>query len=128
MATQPVYSVEEARALIPEVRAILLQLAVERRAADDAHADLHHRVGGSSADEGERRRLEARVAEHRSRIGSLLDLLEARGVVVRDLSAGLIDLPGERDGEPIWLCWRLDDPELGFWHTRREGYASRRPL
>ena len=128
MASQPIYSVDEARALIPEVRAILLQLAVERRGADEAHAGVHHRLASASTGDASRHRLEARVEEHRARIRSLLDLLESRGVVVRDLSTGLIDLPGERDGEPIWLCWRLADPELGFWHTRREGYASRRPL
>ena len=49
-------------------------------------------------------------------------------MVVRDLESGLVDFPTVRDGEPAWLCWRLDDPDLGWWHTTREGYASRRPL
>lgn len=129
MVTDPVYTVDEARALIPEVRAVLLQLAVERHGADDAHAGLHGRLGSGATDaDPARRHLEGRVTEHRARIRALLEHLEARGVVVRDLSAGLIDLPTVRDGEPAWLCWRLDDPELGWWHTRREGYASRRPL
>ena len=129
MDSEPVYTVDEARALIPEVRAVLLQLAVERHGADDAHATLHGRLGAGASDtDPTRRRLEGRVTEHRARIRALLDHLEGRGIVVRDLATGLIDLPTVRDGEPAWLCWRLDDPELGWWHTRREGYASRRPL
>lgn len=99
MATGITYSVEEARALLPTIRATLLQLAMMRRAdGDDAS------------------------------LQALLDHLGSLGVVVRDLDAGLVDIPGVRDGERAWLCWRLDDPDLGWWHTTREGYASRRRL
>ena len=99
MATGITYSVEEARALLPTIRATLLQLAMLRR-ADGDEATLQ----------------------------SLLDHLGSLGVVVRDLDAGLVDIPSLRDGERAWLCWRLDDPDLDWWHTTREGYASRRRL
>jgi hypothetical protein len=129
MSTEPVYTVPEARALIPQVRAILLQLAVERRQADASHEALHRRLGaGAGTDDARRERLEADTAEYRARVRVLLEHLESLGVVVRDLETGLVDLPTVRDGEPAWLCWRLDDPDLGWWHSTREGYASRRPL
>ena len=49
------------------------------------------------------------------------------GVELRDLEMGLVDFPGERDGERVWLCWRLADPAVAFWHTTLEGFANRRP-
>jgi pyruvate kinase len=49
------------------------------------------------------------------------------GVELRDLEMGLVDFPGERDGAAVWLCWRLADPSVAFWHPTDEGYASRRP-
>jgi hypothetical protein len=128
MATEPVYTVSEARALMPQVRAVLLQLAVERHAADRSHAALHHHLGTTSGDHPEQGRLEAETAERRARVQALLDHLASLGVVVRDIEAGLVDFPTIRDGEPAWLCWRLDDAELAWWHTTREGYTSRRPL
>lgn len=129
MSTDPVYSVTEARALIPQVRAVLLQLAFERRQADASHEALHRRLAADTGTEdAPRSRLEADTAEFRARVRALLGHLESLGVVVRDLDTGLVDLPTIRDGEPAWLCWRLDDPDLGFWHSTREGYASRRPL
>lgn len=129
MSTDPVYTVTEARALVPQVRATLLQLAVERQRADAAHEALHRRLGtGLGSDDAQRTRLEAETTEFRGRIRALLDHMESLGVVVRDLEAGLVDLPTLRDGERAWLCWRLDDPELGWWHSTREGYTSRRPL
>ena len=95
------YTVEEARALLPQVRAVLLQLAFERR-----------RDGGPD----------------RGASLALLQHLEGLGIVVRDTESGLVDIPTLRDGEPAWLCWRLADPDLAFWHTTREGFSSRRPL
>ena len=129
MSTDPVYTVTEARALIPQVRAVLLQLALERRQADASHDALHRRLASEAgSDNAQRDRLEADTAEFRARVRALLEHLESLGVVVRDLDGGLVDLPTIRDGERAWLCWRLDDPDLGWWHTTREGYASRRPL
>jgi hypothetical protein len=129
MDDDPIYTVEQARALLPLIRGTLLQLAVERRRADDAHQALHHRLrGNGNGRPEEQTRLEVTTAELRTRVRDLLDHLESLGVVVRDLDAGLVDIPTLRDGEQAWLCWRLADPDLGFWHTTREGFSSRRPL
>jgi hypothetical protein len=128
MPNRPVYDVTEARALVPVVRAVLLQLAVERHAADAAHAAVHGHTESGPRSPPSRRRLEVEAAERRERIRVLLEHLEQLGIVVRDLSTGLVDFPTERDGEPAWLCWRLEDAELAWWHTTREGFASRRPL
>lgn len=125
----PTYTVDQARALLPLIRGTILQLAVERRRADDAHDALHHRLrGDGNGRPGEQARLEATTAELRTRVRDLLDHLESLGVVVRDLDAGLVDIPTLREGERAWLCWRLSDPELGFWHTTREGFSTRRAL
>lgn len=99
MATGITYSVEEARDLLPTIRATLLQLSMLRRAGEDGAG-----------------------------LQALIGHLDSLGVVVRDLDAGLVDIPTNRDGERVWLCWRLEDPDVGWWHTSREGFASRRPL
>lgn len=129
MDDDPTYTVDEARALLPTIRGALLQLAIERRRADEAHDALHRRLRGDGHPSSpERAELEATTAELRTRVRDLLDHLEALGVMVRDLDAGLVDIPTLRDGEPAWLCWRLSDPELGYWHTTREGFSARQPL
>jgi hypothetical protein len=100
MAGEMTYTVDEARALVPVVRSALLQLAVERR----------------------------KPAPDTEVVHALLSHLESLGIVVRDLEEGLVDFPTRRAGERAWLCWRLSDLELGYWHTTREGFASRQPL
>ena len=54
--------------------------------------------------------------------------LEAVDIVLRDVERGLIDFPAIRDGEEIYLCWLVDEDEIGFWHEPEAGFAGRRPL
>jgi hypothetical protein len=129
MTDAPTYSVDEARALLPEIRGTLLALAVERRRAGEAHAGLHRELRGAADRSPDvQEALEHRTADLRAGVKALLEHLESLGAVVRDLDAGLVDIPTIRDGEPAWLCWRLSDPELAWWHTTSEGFTSRRPL
>ena len=128
MSTDPTYTVDEARRLVPEIRATLLQLALERRRADDSHAALHRRLRSELDDPEGQEELEVSTADLRAGVRALLEHLESLGVMVRDLDAGLVDIPTLRDGERAWLCWRLSDPDLGWWHTTSEGFSSRQPL
>ena len=128
-ATEKRYTIDEANALLPVVRSILLQLAVERRRYADAHAALHERLRGNGdpAHVNDVTRHEEGVAAIQAGMEALAEHMAQLGVVLRDLEMGLLDFPAERDGEPVWLCWRLSDASVAFWHTRSEGYTSRRP-
>lgn len=77
-----------------------------------------------------------------SRLGELVDAIqreqaalvrcvaeiESAGVQIKDVATGLLDFPAERDGEQILLCWRVGEPEVGWWHTLEGGFAGRQPL
>lgn len=122
---------EEANALLPEVRAVLLQLAVEKGRLEAVVAGLAgHRGGdganGNGAHTESQARSEAEMTEIGGGMRALVEHLESLGVELRDLDRGLVDFPGERDGQPVWLCWRLEEPQVGFWHPIDEGFASRR--
>jgi hypothetical protein len=47
---------------------------------------------------------------------------------VKDPRIALLDFPALREGEPVLLCWRLGEDEIGWWHGLDEGYAGRKPL
>jgi len=123
------YTLEEANALVPEVRAVLLQLAVEQRRLDAAHAEMHRRLASDGDPEAaaDASRSEAEVSEIGDGMRSLVAHLEALGVQLRDPEMGLVDFPAERDGRRVWLCWRLSDVAVAYWHGTDEGYATRRP-
>jgi hypothetical protein len=54
--------------------------------------------------------------------------LQAADIVVRDVVRGLVDFPAVRDGEEVYLCWLVDEPEIEHWHALDAGFAGRRPL
>lgn len=123
------YTIEEANALVSQVRAVLLQLAVEQRRLDTAHAEMHRQIesNGNPAAATQASRSETEVGQIREGMRTLLLHLAELGVELRDVEMGLVDFPAVRDGVPIWLCWRLSDPRVEFWHGTDEGYATRRP-
>jgi len=126
------YSIEEANAMLPQVRAVLLQLAVEKGRLEGAVAALaeHHdesATNGNVAHADAMARSEAEMSEIGGGMRALVEHLESLGVELRDLEQGLVDFPGERDGHPVWLCWRLAEPAVGFWHPLDEGFTSRQP-
>jgi hypothetical protein len=54
--------------------------------------------------------------------------LGAADIVVRDVPRGLVDFPALQDGVEVYLCWLVDEPDIGFWHELDAGFAGRRPL
>jgi hypothetical protein len=54
--------------------------------------------------------------------------LSERGIALRDPESGLLDFPGEREGEEVWLCWRLGEDRVGWWHPLDTGFIGRKPL
>jgi hypothetical protein len=57
-----------------------------------------------------------------------IQYLADANIVLRDPETGLIDFPAERDGEPMFLCWRLGEGDVAFWHDTQSGFSSRKPL
>jgi hypothetical protein len=61
-------------------------------------------------------------------IDSLAEELTELDVELKGYDDGLVDFPGEVDGRPIYLCWRLGESEVAHWHEREAGFAGRQPL
>lgn len=72
--------------------------------------------------------LEREVAAIAKEIEQFRQELGALGVEFKDAVLGLVDFPAERDGRPVYLCWRLGEPEVDHWHELNAGYAGRQPL
>jgi hypothetical protein len=54
--------------------------------------------------------------------------LAERGILLRDPETGLVDFPGEVDGRQVFLCWRLGEDEVAWYHGQHAGFSSRKPL
>jgi hypothetical protein len=123
-----IFTVQEANALLPEVRNItgkiqrahrqLSQYRDQARQASDAAEQ-----GGGGIAEG------VAYAAILTALTTQLAELEALGVQLKDFERGLVDFPSLRDGRVVLLCWQLGEgDELEWWHDVDAGFAGRTPL
>ena len=54
--------------------------------------------------------------------------IDELGVTLREIETGLIDFPALASGRQIWLCWRLGEGDIGFWHELGDGFGGRQAL
>jgi len=69
--------------------------------------------------------------EREALAGALRDAvseIESNGCVVKDLEKGLVDFPSIVNDEQVFLCWKLGEPGIRFWHRMDEGFTGRKPL
>jgi len=76
-----------------------------------------------------------RAAENKQRreraaqqLRAILEHFQESGCLVKDLDAGLVDFPTLFRGEEVYLCWKLDEPSIRFWHGTQEGFAGRKAI
>ena len=64
-----------------------------------------------------------------TRLVAIAGDIESTGCILRDLDLGLIDFPFRaRGGSTVYLCWKLGEPAIRFWHGTDEGFAGRKSL
>lgn len=61
-------------------------------------------------------------------IQSALERIHATGCLVKDLEVGLLDFPAVIGNEEVYLCWKLGEDRIRFYHRQDEGFAGRKPL
>jgi hypothetical protein len=127
------FTLEEANALLAEVRPLVERMVERKRAFDQAEAEREELLGQIAGNGGDLTPSDVaeaatRVAEEAATLSTLVEQIQEHGVQVKDLDLGLVDFPAIRDGDVVLLCWRLGEEEIAFWHGTDEGYAGRKPL
>jgi hypothetical protein len=124
------YGIDEANERLAELRPILESLRSDRDAVAAEQADLvSFRAGnGSSRHAQELEAREERIRDIVRRMQKAVTQIEEWDVTLRDIETGLIDFPALVNGRPVWLCWRLGEDDIGWWHELTTGVGGRRPL
>lgn len=130
------YTVAEANALLPRVRAWVHELREAVHRAEflaEQVDDLRAMHGDALADprrpeHAEHAVLRAELAEAETRVRALRMEFRTAGVEVKDPIVGLVDFYGRRDGDLVYLCWKDGEPDVAHWHPLVGGFAARKPL
>ena len=122
-ADERLFTLEEATAMLPELRDLLPRLRQARRDLIEASGRVTAKVAADGGGVAE----PAWFRAQQQMKGDLTALADA-GILLRDPEIGLVDFPSIRDGERVYLCWHLDEAAIGFFHGERAGLSGRRPL
>ncbi len=97
--------------------------------AEDALQELNQRIlmrGGIAVDTASAQAWKSQRESGAQALKNALARIEDRGVLVKDLDVGLIDFPCLYRGHEVYLCWRMDEADIDFWHGTDEGFAGRK--
>jgi hypothetical protein len=59
---------------------------------------------------------------------SALNRILETGCVIKDLDLGLLDFPAVIDNQDVYLCWKLGEDRIRYYHRQDEGFSGRKPL
>lgn len=122
------YELGAANKRVIELRPLLAALRDDRDAIARTQSRLRELADTDAPDrallERERQEMTAIVR----RMEQAVRQIDAWGVTLRDISTGLVDIPALVNGRPIWLCWKLGEDDIAWWHELEAGIAGRKPL
>jgi hypothetical protein len=127
------FSPDRANALIPKLEPLIAELLQRRRELAikllEADPALHHTPPRRPRLASARSALPPPLfGELKHEIGRLIYRIESLGCVVKDIDLGLVDFPSMLDDEPVYLCWKLGESRVLYWHGTDEGFSARKAL
>jgi hypothetical protein len=125
-AFQRYFTVAEANALIPELQKQLLRLQAMLERLREEYGEKAEQVFVLTLRNGFPPLWEPSPiadAVHRA-----VDELHKLGVILRDVEQGIVDFPHLRDGREVFLCWKLGEEQVRYWHELDTGFDARKPL
>jgi len=128
------FSLREAESLLPQVSR-LIQEAVSLKSAcheaEEALQALSQKVmlyGGIIVDRQRALGVKQRRDSSLEKLKSAVERIQETGCLVKDIEKGLVDFPTLFRGEEVYLCWKMDEPGIRFWHKVEDGFAGRKQI
>jgi hypothetical protein len=131
-STKKYFTPEQANSMLPLVRSIVTDICElaqrmeqRRRRLQQAESSSRQRQTFTDAQLEEE---QAAWDQETEKFQECLQELAQLGVELKDPYMGLVDFPCWKDGREVYLCWRLGEPKISWWHEVHLGFAGRRPL
>ena len=119
------FTLEQARMMLTGIKHLIDELVTLKEKLDARGFDVYrHEYFGGGGPNGDRV-----FPVELERLADIARQLNSKGIVIKSLNEGLIDFPHLRsNNEEVYLCWRLGEETISFWHTIAGGFAGRQPV
>ncbi len=127
------FTLGEAQRLLPRVESLLQDAVRLKPEFEEAKAALNgikqrvHLMGGVLIDRSAASQAREKSETSSKQLRQALEEILEMGVQIKDLDAGLIDFPTRFRGRDVYLCWKLGETAIEYWHGE-EGFRGRKPI
>jgi hypothetical protein len=128
------FYLSEAESLLPQVSSWIQQAVALKGECQEAEAKieaLSQKVmlyGGIIVDRERAQAVRQRRDDTLEKLKATVEQIHETGCLVKDLDKGLVDFPTLFHGEEVYLCWKMDEPAIKFWHRVEDGFAGRKQI
>jgi hypothetical protein len=128
------FTLAEAQSLIPSVDPVLrkaIELKSHYAEAEQEMESYSQRIqmmGGLVVNREQALEVRRRRDTASTGLREAIQEVEEFGCVLKDLDVGLIDFPTLFRGREVYLCWKLGEAAIAFWHGTDEGFAGRKAI
>lgn len=116
-----------ANSILPQVRSRFADILNQREKILELQSELNLAI---EQDNGHEKffRVKNQINTSITHMSKQIEELEEMGIMIKSFEEGLIDFAAKRFDEEIWLCWKLGEDKVKFWHRKNEGFIGRKPL
>ena len=124
------FTIEQANRTLPLVRRIVADIVetYERWQNEVRAFELASAVAEGAELNGRARGHEREAQRLATEIEGFVGELESLGLEFKGYDIGLVDFPSRIGDRPVYLCWRLGEPAVQYWHETDGGFAGRQPI
>jgi hypothetical protein len=128
------FTLEEAESLLPEIEKSIREAIASKSELEQAETALqaiNQRVimlGGVLVDRSAVYQDRLRRDQSAERMKAAIQKIQESGCLIKDLDVGLVDFPTLFRGDEVYLCWKLGEEGISFWHGTQEGFSGRKPI
>lgn len=125
---------EEAERVLRDVELLLreaIRLKAQFQEADDILKSIAREItmrGGMAVNREQMSETQKQRDSSVTRLQAAMEAIQEKGCLVKDLDTGLLDFPTLYKDREVYLCWRLGEQRIDFWHGVDEGFRGRKPI
>jgi hypothetical protein len=131
---QKYFSLTEAERLRAQLEPLLIEAMEARRKINEVDDELNgladriRHSGGMAVAYDKASKVRSERDRLNEQIQNVLEQIQDTGCVVKDLDVGLLDFPARINDEDVYLCWKLGEDRIRFYHRQDEGFSGRKPI
>lgn len=127
MKDKKYFSVDEANSAVAEISPVVQELVEIKNSIESKIPKIKPVLKKTSSNGGGSKALTDHMISI-NRMEELVGNLNNTGCILKDINMGLIDFPHLKDGREVYLCWKLGEKKVSFWHEIDAGFAGRKPI